>query len=584
VFSAVLVLAPAVLVGWIAERNARETLETVIGAQLGREADHTARRLSAALERERETLRSFARQDLMRDLRVADIDKRVARALAILRDGGPARRDYVVVSQSGELVASSRPAWLADAPDWLQPRAGRSDGESTWGPVVGADGRAALLMATPVPDPDAPDRLLGRLVGVFDWPALVGATARVGRELEARGIGAAVLVVDRDGSVLSATGADADLEDRLPLAGGLLAEPQGGADHPDHPDYRADVAAGLLVGRAALAGGLPGWRLLVVETLANALAPARRLRNRIAVATALALTLALVLAHGIARRVVRPLGELTSAIQGLSRGDASIVRVPVRTRDEVGSLSEAFNHLASELDRVQRDLVDAEKFAFVGELASGVAHEVRTSLAVLRSSAQLLDRKLPEGVDEQARELAHMIRDEVDRLGRVVDDLLDLGRNRRFHPEPTPIAQPVGRAVELVEPRAAEKGIAIRGPTSGPGPTVQCDSEMIQEVCVNLLVNAVEALPKGGTIDVELLPVRDGYAGFTVRDDGAGVPEALRDRIFHPFVTAREGGVGLGLTFVKRVVHEHQGRIRLEPESGRGACFRVELPAIVSPA
>jgi signal transduction histidine kinase len=514
----------------------------------------------------------------MRDLRVADIDKRVARALSTLRQGGPARRDYLVVATDGATIASSRAEWLVAAPVWLRLHEVRPGGDAIWGPVVAPNGETVLLMTTPVPDPDSPERSLGNLVGVFDWRELTRATTRVGHDLEARGIGAAVLVVDGAGVILSSTGVEHALDRELPPSGRLSFGLDGSSDHG------VDEAAGLLVGRSALAGGLPGWRLLVVETLRNALAPARRLRNRIAVATAIALAVALALAHWAARRVVRPLEELTSAIQGLSRGDASILRVPVRSRDEVGSLSEAFNRLASELDRVQRDLVDAEKFAFVGELASGVAHEVRTSLGVLRSSAQILDRKLPDDADDQTRELALMIRDEVDRLGGVVDDLLNLGRSRRFHPEPTPISLPVERAVELVEPRALERDIAINLAEPEEVATVQCDAEMIQEVCVNLLVNAVEALPRGGVIDVELLPPRDGWAGFVVRDDGAGVPEALRDRIFQPFVTARDGGVGLGLTFVKRVVHEHQGRIRLEPGSGGGACFRVELPVAGAPA
>ena len=109
---------------------------------------------------------------------------------------------------------------------------------------------------------------------------------------------------------------------------------------------------------------------------------------------------------------------------------------------------------------------------------------------------------------------------------------------------------------------------------------VLCDFEVIYQVALNLLVNAVEALGEGGTIEVEILDANGDYGGFAVRDDGSGVPAALRDKIFQPFVTARGGGVGLGLTFVKRVIHEHQGRIFLEPGSNGGACFRVELPTV----
>jgi signal transduction histidine kinase len=224
--------------------------------------------------------------------------------------------------------------------------------------------------------------------------------------------------------------------------------------------------------------------------------------------------------------------------------------------------------------------VEAEKFAFVGELAGGVAHEVRTSLGVLRSSAQILERSIPADSSSEAHELAQMIRAEADRLAGVVNDLLTLDRPRPLHLQPEHVSHTLRRAAEFVESKAEEKGVSIVCKEAADERTVLCDEEMIYQVAVNLIVNAVQSLGPGGKIELEVLEPRDGYAGFAVRDDGAGVPEALRDRIFQPFVTARDGGVGLGLTFVKRVVHEHQGHIALEPGIGAGACFRVELPVV----
>jgi signal transduction histidine kinase len=104
------------------------------------------------------------------------------------------------------------------------------------------------------------------------------------------------------------------------------------------------------------------------------------------------------------------------------------------------------------------------------------------------------------------------------------------------------------------------------------------EPELIQRVAVSLLVNAVQALTEGGTVELALVPPRDGYAGFEVRDDGPGIPEELRERVFQPFVTGRPGGIGLGLTFAKRVVHDHRGRIAIHPAPDRGTCVRVELP------
>jgi signal transduction histidine kinase len=239
--------------------------------------------------------------------------------------------------------------------------------------------------------------------------------------------------------------------------------------------------------------------------------------------------------------------------------------------------------MAVDLRRAERELVDAAKFAFVGQLAGGVAHEVRTPLGVLRSSAQLLERSL-EPKDEDARELLRLLREEVDRIERVVSGLLELGRPRELRLEPSPLGPIVHRAADFVEAQAREKGVSIRRPPVGADPDALCDPELVYQVALNLLVNAVQILSPGHSVEVDLLPPRDGWAGFEVRDDGPGMSEEVRAHIFEPFFTRRHGGAGLGLTFVQRVVHEHRGRVSVESTRGVGTVFRIELPRAEGPA
>jgi len=324
--------------------------------------------------------------------------------------------------------------------------------------------------------------------------------------------------------------------------------------------------------------GGSGWQLVIVERLADALAPVRMLTTRLGTILAVTLILALVLAAIGGRRVVKPLTELTTAIGSVSQGDLSSLHVAVRSEDEVGSLARAFNQMAAELDRAQKDLVEAAKYALVGELAAGVAHEVRTSLGVVRSSTQILERGLPQDADPQVVELAQLIREEVDRLGGIVKDLLELGRPRAPHLEAIQISDPLRRAVEMVESKAREKRVRLELVEAEALPAVRCDPELLYQVALNLLVNAIQAVGEEGRVDVTSLRAADGSVGFEVRDDGPGIPDGIREKLFRPFATGREGGIGLGLTFVQRVVYEHQGRIRVESEPGRGACFRVELP------
>jgi two-component system sensor histidine kinase HydH len=576
IFAAALVLVPGVLFGLIAEKSGRDSLQSVIGRQLAREAGHTADRLAAALRTERETLGNFARQDLMREIRVADIDKRISQALTTLRDGSPARVDYLVADQDRTIVASSSPDLIGPLPAWVNSERTASRGEvQLWGPIS-IPGRHGLelVMTTPIPDPDGSQPELGILVGLFDWTRLTKVIRNVQRDLSEQGVVADVLVARADGFVIGGARSTEQRETSMPED---WAEIVSRID-PAMPDYIIHTDAGLLVGRASLASDLPGWKLLVVEARSLALAPVHQLTQRLLLLMGIALAVALGLAAFAARRVVRPLSELTLAIRRFSHGDVSNSRVPVRSEDEVGTLAAAFNQMASDLVRAQQDLVEAEKFAFVGELASGVAHEVRTSLGVLHSSAQILGRSLPTDADEQTSELAQMIRAEVDRLGGVVDDLLTLDRPRVLQIEKTRLSVPLSRAVAFVEPQAQQKGIEIIRTSPSRDPLVLCDGEMVYQVVVNLLVNALHALSSGGRISITVFDADNGYGGFEIRDDGPGIPEKIRDKIFQPFVTASRGGVGLGLTFVKRVVHDHQGRIAVESSPDSGTCFRIEIP------
>jgi len=575
-FAAALVIVPGTLFGVIVQQSSHASLESMIGHQLAREAGHTGDRLTAVLSTEREILRSFAQQDLMREIRVADIDKRVSLALTTLRDGSPARLDYLVVDRSHSVIAATNPSLLGSVASWTElADAALSGREGFLGPVaMDTHTTPGFVIATPVPDPDGSHQVIGALMGLLDWARLTAVTQEVRDDLAAQGIRTDVLVVRRDGTIIGGTDPSGARDDVLSADWSQIAD---GAIR-DHPDYVVQQQAEFLVGRASLGSDFSDWRLLIVEPLSDALAPARRLTTRLAVILALTLAAALLLATLSGRRVVRPLTELTSAIRGLSGGSTSPLYVPVRTQDEVGTLATAFNRMASELDRAQRDLVEAAKFAFVGELAAGVAHEVRTSLGVLRSSAQILERSLPTDGSAETVELAGLIRAEVDRLGGVVNDLLSLGRPHALHLETTPISDPIFRAVDSVEPQAHEKGIEVSRVPLAHDPEVLCDGALMYQVALNLLVNSIQALEDGGRVEVTIVETRDGYAGFEVRDDGPGIPEEIGSKVFQPFVSAREGGIGLGLTFAKRIVFEHRGRISLDTTPGSGTCFRIELP------
>ena len=559
VFAFALVALPGGLLGWLATRNASEALEAQVGRALAREASHTADQLSAVLLAERQTLEAFARQDLMRDVRVGDVDKRVSMALAALRLKRAFEPRYFVVDGAGATVAASEAAALEDEATQLES-------------LTRADRTERLVMSSAIADPDDPRRSLGTLFAVYDWDALTSVARSVESGLAAQGVTASVLVTTAAGIPLgrSAQRDSALARGAREAASVLLLA----------PDWVVPERSGQIIGRAALENGGAVMHAIVMQRREDALAPVASLQLRMALTLGIALAAALATAALASRRVVRPLSELTDAIRKLAgRESGAALSVPVRSDDELGALASAFNRMSSDLERAHRELVEAEKFAFVGELAAGVAHEIRTSLGVLKSSAQILDRALPADANAEVRELTQMVREEVGRLGGVVDDLLTLKPDRALRLEAGPLSPLLARAADFASHPARAKNVRIlRADPPATEPFVARDPELIHQVAVNLLVNAVQALAEGGTIELALLPALNGFGGFEVRDDGPGIPEELRERVFQPFVTGRSGGVGLGLTFVKRAVHEHRGRITIASESPRGTRVRIELP------
>jgi signal transduction histidine kinase len=570
-FATATVLIPGGIYGAMTLSSSRAALAQVVGRLLVEEAREGADRLASALRSERERLESFATQDVMREIRIEDFDKRISSFLASVKRGCPSCVDFLVLDHKGRVVASSNPSWIGETEATMP--GGPSVGETVQGPFRATGSARALIRFTvPVPDPDARQVLLGRLVALFDWERSTDVLTRVRESLVSVDFDTDMLILDARGIVIGGTARPSG-----PWQLGNMVALQ-----PLNVEGRAatgyiDSAAGMLVGYAKLPDDLLPWTVVVAEPLANAFAPARRTAKLLATILVGTLLIALAVALIAARRVTRPLTELTGAADAVGRGARPASIVPVRSRDEIGTLTAAFNRMASDLKRAERELVDAAKFSFVGELAAGVAHEVRTPLGVLRSSAQLLERSL-DVKDDDSRELLRLLRDEVDRIERVVSALLELGRPREMRPELSPLGQILFRAADFVEAQARQKRINIRRRIIDQDPVIFCDPELIYQVVLNLLVNAVQILPDGGSIEIVILSAREGYAGFEVRDDGPGMTDEVRARVFEPFFTRREGGAGLGLTFVQRVVHEHRGRISVESEVGRGTTFRVTLP------
>jgi two-component system NtrC family sensor kinase len=222
----------------------------------------------------------------------------------------------------------------------------------------------------------------------------------------------------------------------------------------------------------------------------------------------------------------------------------------------------------------------AEQLATVGELAAGVAHELKTPLLGIAGGVQLLGRHL-DPADAEGRHLIDELLQRVGRMESAVQELLSYARPSPARRSRLDLNAIVERALALVEPRAERSAVTIRRALSDGLPPVLVDPEQIGQVVVNLALNGVEAMQSGGMLVVATRRV-DGGVELSVGDSGPGVTVEEREKIFRPFYTTKHAGTGLGLAIVRQIVDRHGGRVALADRAG-GAEFVVSLPVDTQP-
>jgi len=289
------------------------------------------------------------------------------------------------------------------------------------------------------------------------------------------------------------------------------------------------------------------------------LVPEERIARRradfwVPVAGAAAAGLAVLVLFGwvIARSIVRPVQRLAARVAAFGKGE-SLPSAGSRAAGELGDLQEAFARMA-------KTVRESERLAAVGRLAGGVAHELRNPLTAIRMAVET-------GGDEAKR----IALAEIERLDRTLRELLEFVRPRELKPERVELAPLFAELVALMEPQCSHLGVRLETDAAA-GAAVFADRDRLQQALLNLVLNGAQAQPEGGVVR---LRGREGVV--EVEDEGAGVPEEVRESLFEPFVSTRAAGIGLGLAVVQRIADEHGARIELETGAD-GTRFRLSFP------
>ncbi|HTS17902.1 MAG TPA: ATP-binding protein [Verrucomicrobiae bacterium] len=285
----------------------------------------------------------------------------------------------------------------------------------------------------------------------------------------------------------------------------------------------------------------------------------------------------------IVRLVTQPVGNVLRQMGQVQAGNLK-ARAVAETSDEIGELATGFNAMVESLEKTtceleeshEKQIQQAGKLASIGELASGIAHEIRNPLAGISAAAEVLSEE--NNLNGQGPEIVTEIRRQITRLNGTLRDLLDFARQGEPEIAPCDVAGLIKPMLALVRPDAQKQHVNIVEQYGLALPPIHADGGQVQQALLNLFLNGIQAMPDGGTLTIGAVMMGDRVR-LTVSDTGIGITRDNLQKIFSPFFTTKHRGTGLGLAITRTIVEKHRGTITVVSECGRGTTFTLEFAA-----
>jgi len=315
----------------------------------------------------------------------------------------------------------------------------------------------------------------------------------------------------------------------------------------------------------------------------------------------LCVILLLVILFFITSSIIHPLQNMVLATNKIAQGDLNH-KVEINFRDEIGQLSQSFNQMTEnlkmanenliqwgktlekrveertkELRDTQDQLIQSEKMASLGKMAAGVAHEINNPLTSILINTHLMLEKI--GKNPAFQESLALIADETQRCTNIVKGLLEYSRQNPPQKAYSNVNQIINRTLALLENQASFQNIRIVKNLDGHLPQIKLDKDKVKQVFWNLMINASEAMPNGGSLTIiSQLSADEKFIEIVFIDTGVGIPKEAMNKLFDPFYTTKTSGTGLGLAVSYGIINQHQGKIEVKSEVGQGSVFVVSLP------
>jgi signal transduction histidine kinase len=570
-------LLPSLLLATLAFRFTSASMHDEIESSLQVEAATVSQDIDKMLFERLQNAQTWSRLEVMQAIHIKDVDKQLSKFLNDVKSGyRDVYSEVFCTDPEGRIVASSDPASI-----------GRVVAESGSMPFA-APGFAPIRMESLRLGKDESDVILpidvdiaslfksqkiGKLTLLFNWSQMYRILDQAGQA------GRLVIVVDRDGRIIAAS---SELRSQRLLGKTVPSDwfgssARGTATRDGTPLGLNALTIGFDRSRGFQEFHGFGWTTLVIQPSSQAFVPVRNMAFVFVLLLALTSSLAAGLSIVIAGRIARPITSLTGFTRDFMQ-NRQLPAVPRSTGSEVGELTDAFVQTIQELEQSRVDLIRASTLAALGELSAVMAHEIRTPIGILRSSAQMLARE--PHLSDEGRELTTFIQSETERLNGLVSTLLDSTRTREPSMKPVDINELVHFSIALLSAQAEKNDIAITERRESRAAIVNCDAEQITQVLLNLIQNALQILPRGGHVDVYCEAINERTI-IEIADDGPGIEASALSRVFEPFFTKRDGGIGLGLAVVRQIIAAHDGTILAGKSAMGGALFTISLPAIV---